>query len=52
VELPEIGVTGMPAAIANAVYSATGHRVRDFPITLDKRLIPTAASQRALVNSS
>ena len=27
----EIGVTGMPAAIANAVYNATGKRVREFP---------------------
>jgi xanthine dehydrogenase YagR molybdenum-binding subunit len=32
----EIGITGMPAAIANAVYHATGKRVRDLPITLDK----------------
>jgi xanthine dehydrogenase YagR molybdenum-binding subunit len=45
----EIGVTGTPAAIANAVYNATGQRVRDFPITLDKLLIPTDESQRALV---
>jgi len=34
----EIGNTGGPAAIANAVYHATGVRVRDFPITLDKLL--------------
>jgi xanthine dehydrogenase YagR molybdenum-binding subunit len=34
----EIGVTGTPAAIANAVYNATGRRVRDFPITLEKLL--------------
>jgi xanthine dehydrogenase YagR molybdenum-binding subunit len=32
----EIGITGAPAAIANAVYHATGVRVRDLPITLDK----------------
>ncbi|WNC92354.1 xanthine dehydrogenase family protein molybdopterin-binding subunit [Paraburkholderia sp. FT54] len=32
----EIGVTGVPAAIANAVYHATGVRVRDLPITVDK----------------
>lgn len=32
----EIGVTGMAAAIANAVYNATGKRVRDLPITPDK----------------
>jgi xanthine dehydrogenase YagR molybdenum-binding subunit len=29
----EIGVTGVAAAIANAVYHATGRRVRDLPIT-------------------
>jgi xanthine dehydrogenase YagR molybdenum-binding subunit len=34
----EIGITGVPAAIANAVYNATGKRVRDLPITLDKLL--------------
>lgn len=34
----EIGITGVPAAIANAVYHATGKRVRDLPITLDKLL--------------
>jgi xanthine dehydrogenase YagR molybdenum-binding subunit len=32
----EIGVVGAAAAIANAVYHATGKRVRDLPITLDK----------------
>jgi xanthine dehydrogenase YagR molybdenum-binding subunit len=32
----EIGITGVGAAIANAVYHATGVRVRDLPITLDK----------------
>jgi xanthine dehydrogenase YagR molybdenum-binding subunit len=37
----ENGVTGIPAAIANAVYFATGQRVRDFPITLDKLIVPT-----------
>jgi xanthine dehydrogenase YagR molybdenum-binding subunit len=34
----EIGITGAAAAIANAVYHATGKRVRDYPITLDKLL--------------
>ena len=36
--LGEIGIVGTPAAIANAVFHATGHRVRDLPITLDKVL--------------
>jgi xanthine dehydrogenase YagR molybdenum-binding subunit len=34
----EIGITGVGAALANAVYNATGRRVRDLPITLDKVL--------------
>jgi xanthine dehydrogenase YagR molybdenum-binding subunit len=34
----EIGITGVAAAIANAVFNATGKRVRDLPITLDKLL--------------
>ncbi|MGI4952482.1 MAG: xanthine dehydrogenase family protein molybdopterin-binding subunit [Janthinobacterium lividum] len=34
----EIGVTGTAGAIANAVWHATGHRVRSFPITLDRLL--------------
>ncbi|MGH9582174.1 MAG: xanthine dehydrogenase family protein molybdopterin-binding subunit, partial [Bryobacteraceae bacterium] len=34
----EIGITGAAAAVANAVYHATGVRVRDLPITLDKVL--------------
>jgi xanthine dehydrogenase YagR molybdenum-binding subunit len=34
----ELGVVGTAAAIANAVYHATGVRVRDLPITLDKLL--------------
>ena len=36
--LGEIGITGSVAAIANAVYHATGKRVRDLPITPDKLL--------------
>ena len=36
--LGEIGVVGTAAAIANAVFHATGRRVRDLPITLDKLL--------------
>jgi xanthine dehydrogenase YagR molybdenum-binding subunit len=34
--LGEIGITGAAAAVANAVYHATGKRVRDLPITQDK----------------
>jgi xanthine dehydrogenase YagR molybdenum-binding subunit len=36
--LGEIGIVGVPAAIANAVYHATGKRIRRFPITLDNIL--------------
>jgi xanthine dehydrogenase YagR molybdenum-binding subunit len=34
----EIGITGTVAAVANAIYNATGKRVRDLPITPDKLL--------------
>ncbi len=34
----ELGIAGVGAALANAVYNATGVRVREFPITLDKVL--------------
>ena len=34
--LGEIGIVGVAAAVANAIYHATGKRVRDLPITLDK----------------
>ena len=39
----ELGISGAGAAVANAVYSATGIRVRDYPLTLDKLLdaLPT-----------
>lgn len=36
--LGEIGITGISAAIANAVYHATGHRHRDLPITIEQLL--------------
>jgi xanthine dehydrogenase YagR molybdenum-binding subunit len=41
----ELGMCGVAAAVANAVYNATGVRVRNYPITLDKlldRLPPVA----------
>lgn len=34
----EIGITGVAAAVANAVFNATGKRIRELPITLDKLL--------------
>ncbi|WP_426313994.1 aldehyde oxidoreductase molybdenum-binding subunit PaoC [Methylobacterium fujisawaense] len=41
----ELGISGIAAAVANAIYNATGIRVRDYPITLDKLLdrMPDAA---------
>jgi xanthine dehydrogenase YagR molybdenum-binding subunit len=32
----ELGICGVAAAVANAIYNATGVRVREYPITLDK----------------
>ena len=37
--IAELGICGVAAAVANAVYNATGIRVRDYPITLDKLLM-------------
>jgi xanthine dehydrogenase YagR molybdenum-binding subunit len=34
----ELGISGVAPAIANAIYNATGVRVRDYPLTLDKHL--------------
>ena len=34
----EIGIVGVSAAIANAVYHATGRRIRSLPITIDQLL--------------
>jgi xanthine dehydrogenase YagR molybdenum-binding subunit len=34
----ELGICGVAAAVANAIHNATGARVRDYPITLDKIL--------------
>ena len=41
----ELGICGVGAAVANAVYNATGIRVRDYPLTLDKLIdrLPDAA---------
>ena len=41
----ELGLCGVGAAIANAMYNATGVRLRDYPLTLDKHLdrLPTVA---------
>jgi xanthine dehydrogenase YagR molybdenum-binding subunit len=32
----EIGITGVAAAVGNAIFHATGKRVRSYPITIDK----------------
>ena len=32
----ELGICGAGAAVANAIYNASGVRVRDYPLTLDK----------------
>jgi xanthine dehydrogenase YagR molybdenum-binding subunit len=43
--LGELGIVGTAAAIANAVFHATGQRIRTLPITLDKLLAATAAEE-------
>ncbi|GHB32605.1 xanthine dehydrogenase family protein molybdopterin-binding subunit [Salinicola rhizosphaerae] len=43
----EIGITGLAAAVANAVYHATGKRIRELPITLDKLMEDVPAAQSA-----
>ena len=40
--LGEIGIVGTAAAIANAIFHATGKRIREFPITIDKILYAEA----------
>lgn len=43
--IAEVGLCGVAAAIANAVYNATGVRVRNYPITLDKIMAGMSASE-------
>jgi xanthine dehydrogenase YagR molybdenum-binding subunit len=40
--LGEIGIVGTAAAVANAIFHATGRRVRDLPVTIDKLLSASA----------
>lgn len=42
----ELGICGCAAAVANAIFNATGVRVREYPITLDK-LLPQLGTQTA-----
>ncbi|WP_337266907.1 xanthine dehydrogenase family protein molybdopterin-binding subunit [Oryzifoliimicrobium ureilyticus] len=39
--LGEIGIVGVAAAVSNAIFHATGNRIRSFPITIDKILSPS-----------
>jgi xanthine dehydrogenase YagR molybdenum-binding subunit len=41
----ELGICAVAAAVANAIYNATGVRVRHYPVTLDKLLdrLPSAS---------
>jgi len=45
----ELGLCGVVAAVANAIYNATGVRVRDYPITLDKLLDRLPGEARASI---
>jgi len=44
----ELGIVGAAAAIANAVFHATGKRIRDLPITPEKLLSLDASHPRAI----
>ena len=46
------GITGVGAAIANAVFNATGKRIRDLPITLDKLLSVDAVDGRSIARAT
>jgi xanthine dehydrogenase YagR molybdenum-binding subunit len=51
----ELGLCGVGAAVANAVYNATGVRVRDYPVTLDKllgRMLPAVRQGTGRLRSS
>jgi xanthine dehydrogenase YagR molybdenum-binding subunit len=43
----ELGICGVGAAVANAVYNASGVRIRDYPLTLDKILAGWSEPARA-----
>ncbi|MEJ7925927.1 aldehyde oxidoreductase molybdenum-binding subunit PaoC [Sphingobium sp. AN641] len=43
----ELGICGAGAAVANAIYNATGIRLRDYPLTLDKLLAAAAGTALA-----
>ena len=42
----ELGICGVGAAVANAVYNATGVRVRDYPLTMEKILSGWSRQER------
>ncbi|HWV13401.1 MAG TPA: xanthine dehydrogenase family protein molybdopterin-binding subunit, partial [Sphingobium sp.] len=43
----ELGICGAGAAVANAIYNATGIRLRDYPLTIDKLLAKREGSAPA-----
>jgi xanthine dehydrogenase YagR molybdenum-binding subunit len=45
----EIGIVGVAPAIANAVFHATGVRIRELPITSDKLLLARTAVERKVI---
>ena len=47
----EIGITGSAGVVANAVWHATGIRVREFPITLERLIAPRSAGSSANVGA-
>ena len=48
----ELGICGAGAAVANAVYNATGIRVREYPVTLDKVMEGLEAREKPVRRSA
>jgi xanthine dehydrogenase YagR molybdenum-binding subunit len=42
----ELGICGVAAAIGNAIYNATGVRIREYPMTLDRMIDQLPSTER------
>ena len=50
--LGELGLCGVGAAVANAIYNAIGMRVRDYPVTLDKLIAELPEVAQSIIGSN